>query len=190
MVDFFTSAMAFMWLPENDGQTLHTSANDPGGSTAWGVTYATWVGWQNMHHEPATFAVFSACKQADFLPLYRAMYWNACRCGNMGALGVQVFDIAMNSGPGNAARFLQKVLGVAADGELGPVTLAALNNADPKKVNQELFEKREAFYASLPTARFFERGWDRRATACRDLVASLLAGNNYGSNSPSPSVPL
>ena len=36
-----------------------------------------------------------------------------------------VFDTAINSGPGRAAKFLQEVVGVTADGAIGPRPLAA-----------------------------------------------------------------
>lgn len=174
VTDLFPTAMAFVWRPENDGQPLHLSANDPGGSTSWGVTFTTWAGWQRLHNAPVSMEAFTACVQSDFLPLYRAMFWNASRCGNMGPIGIQVFDIAMGSGPGSAARFLQTILGVEVDGEIGPLTIAALNNAAPAAINFALCNERERFYAALPTAKYFARGWDRRAEGCRDLVASMI----------------
>ena len=147
--DLFPQAMAFVWRPDNDGQPFHVTANDPGGATAWGVTYATWSGWQRLHGGVSTLGMFRAVGQGELLPLYRALYWNACACGAMGAIGIQVFDVAMGSGPETAARFLQAVVDVEADGQIGPVTLAALRDADPARVNTALFDRREAFYASL-----------------------------------------
>lgn len=184
MTDLFPQAMAFVWAPNNDGQSYHNTPNDPGGSTAWGVTFTTWAGWQRLHNASVSMAEFQACKQPDFLPLYRAMYWNACRCGNMGPIGIQIFDIAVGSGPGNAARFLQTVLGVDVDGQIGPLTVAALNAAIPAAINYALCNERERFYAALPTAKYFERGWDRRAEACRDLVAGMLGHVSASSTTP------
>lgn len=174
MTDLFNAAMAFVWRPENDGQPLHNTPNDPGAATSFGVTFTTWAGWQRLHNAPVSMAAFQALKQPDFLSLYRALYWSASRCGNMGPIGIQIFDIAVGSGPGNAARFLQTILGIEVDGGIGPVTLAALNNAIPAAINYALCNERERFYASLPTAKYFERGWDRRAEACRDLVAGMI----------------
>ena len=42
------------------------------------------------------------------------------------SLALLVFDAAVNCGVGRAARWLQGVLGVAQDGVLGDITLAAL----------------------------------------------------------------
>lgn len=175
MIDFFPTGMSFVERPDNDGQGFHETLHDTGGDTAWGVTYNTWCAWQRLHNGPTTVAAFKALGKTDVYPLYRTMFWNASRCGNMGALGIQAFDVAMGSGPGTAARFLQHVLKVNADGQIGPATIAALHDADPAKVNAAFCTEREAFYATLPTARYFERGWDRRAEDCRAFVASLLA---------------
>jgi hypothetical protein len=41
-------------------------------------------------------------------------------------LDLYVFDFAVNSGPGRAVKTLQGLLGVAADGDIGPVTIDAL----------------------------------------------------------------
>lgn len=175
MTDLFDTAMSFVWRPENDGQGFHVSANDPGASTSWGVTFTTWAGWQRLHGEPVSMAEFKELAKEAFLPLYRAMYWNACRCDELGVIGIQVFDAAMNSGPANSAKFLQTILGgLTVDGQIGAATVAKSNATDPEWTNVALCYRREKFYAALPTAKYFERGWDRRAEACRDLVASLI----------------
>lgn len=173
-VDLFSTAMDFVWRPENDGQPLHTESIDPGGSTAWGVTFTTWAGWQRLHGDLVSMARFQACKQADFLPLYRAMFWNACRCDDLGPIGIQVFDAAVNCGPGNSAGFLQAVLGVEVDDQIGPITLAAALAFDQPTLSNALCTQREVFYASRPDAVYFQRGWDARAVRCRDLVLGML----------------
>jgi lysozyme family protein len=181
LTDFFRAAMAFVFLPANDGQPFHMSANDPGGATAWGVTFATWAGWQRLHKGPVSMAAFRECKQADFLPLYRSMFWNSCSCGSMGAVGIQVFDAAVNCGPGHAAGFLQTVLSVTVDDQIGPITLAVAQQTDQRALARQLCEQREEFYATRPGAVYFERGWDARAERCRDLVLSMF--------NPAPAVP-
>jgi lysozyme family protein len=173
-MDLFQQAMAFVWQPGNDGQPLHYSQNDPGGSTAWGVTFTTWAGWRRLHAMPVSMDIFKASKQADFLPLYRAMFWNACSCGSLGALGIQVFDAAVNCGPGNSAAFLQTVLAVTVDDQIGPITLAVAQQTDQRALARQLCAQREEFYSTRPTAKYFERGWDARAERCRDLVLSML----------------
>lgn len=175
MIDPFDIALAFNYRPENDGQGFHMTPNDPGGATSWGVTFGTWASWQRMHGAGALLSVFQTLGPDDFRPLYRAWFWNACRCDSLPlGVGLTVFDAAVGSAPAHAVRFLQSVLHVDQDGECGPITLAAAASASPAHVINELCMQREAFYASLPTFRYFGRGWDRRAEDCRRLALSLV----------------
>lgn len=185
MMDQFTNAMAFVERPDFDGQGPHCSPNDPGSWTNRGVTFATWAAWQTLHGAQKSLALFQSLQLADFYPLYRAMFWNSTRCGNMGAIGIQVFDAAVGSGPGNAGLFLQHVLkavgsSYSGNAEIGPVMVAAVNNCVPAALNMAFCTERERFYASLPTAQYFGKGWDRRAEACRDLVAGILNSATNG----------
>lgn len=174
MNDLFNDAMAFIWRPENDGTSFHLTPNDPGGSTSWGCTFTTWAGWQRLHNAPVSMDAFRALKQVDFLPLYRTMFWNACSCGSMGAVGIQVMDAAVNCGPGNAAAFLQTVLDVKVDDQIGPITLRVAQQTDQRALSRQLCTQREEFYATRSGAVYFQRGWDARAERCRDLVLSML----------------
>ncbi len=184
MTDLFDQGLAFIWRPENDGQPLHYTPKDPGGATSWGVTFQTWAGWQGLHSQVKSMQVFQGLKQADFSPLYRALFWNACRCGNLGAIGVAVFDAAVMSGPGNAAKFLQQALGIDVDGAIGPVTVQAAVSVDPARLNDMLLAERNAFYQANPNFNTFGHGWMRRAFDCHGFVAGLIGGAQ-----PAPVVP-
>ena len=172
--DYFPTALSFIWRSDLDGQPLHITPGDPGGATSWGVTYATWAGWQQLHRQPASLAVFKTLGKDDFQPLYRAQYWNSIRCSSLGAIGIMMFDCAVNCGPGHAAGFLQTVLGVTVDREIGPLTVATYTTMDPAKLARALCSQREDYYQHCPNAQYFCKGWDRRAEACRDYVLSLL----------------
>ena len=59
--------------------------------------------------------------------IYRRDYWDRVRGDRLPPpLALLVFDAAVNCGVGRAGRWLQGVLGVAQDGAVGEVTLAAL----------------------------------------------------------------
>lgn len=181
MTDLFQDGMAFVWRPENDGTGLHTSPKDPGGATSWGATFTTWSAWQRMNNSAVSVEAFVAMAPGGFLTMFRSLFWNSCRCGNLGAIGIMVFDAAMNCGQGHAAGFLQTVLRqgnpmLIVDDQIGPVTVAAALNTDPRVLAVKLCTEREAFYATRPTAIYFERGWDRRAEDCRDYALSLMPG--------------
>ena len=61
--------------------------------------------------------------------------------------GVEFFlrDTAFNRGPTGAARILQRALRVTDDGEIGPVTRAALARIDPDDLIDELWAAREDY---------------------------------------------
>lgn len=76
-------------------------------------------------------------------------------------------DFGVTSGPARPILFLQTILAVPKDGILGPQTLAALAQRDPKHINNLLCAMREAFYRKLgdinPTKKKFVKGWVARA---------------------------
>ena len=175
MTDYFYTGMPFVMRKENDGQPYHLTQGDPGGATSWGVTFATWITWQRLHREPATLEAFKVQTQTDMYPIYRALYWNANRCGNMGPFGISVFDVSVMSGPARGAKILQTLLGVEVDGQIGPLTIAAFNQVpDQLQLNKDYYDARIVFYQSLKGVSQFLHGWTRRADDCKTLVDSLL----------------
>jgi lysozyme family protein len=79
----------------------------------------------------------------------------------------QLIDFGITSGPHLAITKLQLVLGVEADGVLGPATMAALRIRDSRIVNNQLLAKRVQMIADLvakaPAQVKFVRGWISRA---------------------------
>ena len=135
--------------------------NDPGGKTRYGVTEAVAraAGYDgDMRDLPISLA----------RPIYRSRYWDAVR-GDELPEGIRyfVFDAAAASGVRQSILWLQRALGVAADGILGPVTLAAAHAANPDKLKARLLSQRLRFMAGLSNWPSFSRGWSRR-------VADLL----------------
>lgn len=133
---------------------------DPGGATNRGVTKRVWEEW--VGHE-VTKDDIKALTVEDVTPLYRKRFWDACKCDNLHA-GVDyvVFDVAVNSGTGRAAKFLQEAVGATPDGSIGPRTLAAADSFGPKLIINKICDRRESFYRSLPTFATFGKGWLRR----------------------------
>ena len=73
-----------------------------------------------------------------------------------------VFDAAVNSGPAQSVKWLQRALGVADDGVLGPRTLAAANAANPDALRARIVAQRLTFMTNLNIFGTFGRGWTRR----------------------------
>jgi lysozyme family protein len=87
-----------------------------------------------------------------------------------------VFDVAVNSGPGRAIKFLQSCVGVTADGGFGPATLAAVKESeeDPTRLIELYCAKRLEFLQSLKTFETFGKGWSRRVAEVKDKALKML----------------
>jgi lysozyme family protein len=86
-----------------------------------------------------------------------------------------VFDFACGN-PTAAAVRLQRMVGVADDGRIGPVTLAAVGRAwDAQGVGllDRYHAARLGFYRQLTAYRLFGRGWEARATRCLVLTRAM-----------------
>ena len=133
---------------------------DPGGATNLGCTKKVWEEW--VGHE-VTKDDIKALTIADVSPLYKQRYWDKCRGDDLPrGVDFAVFDLAINSGVGRASKLLQRAVGVAADGAIGPATLAAVANANPRELATKICELRLAFLQALPTWETFGKGWGRR----------------------------
>src|SRR5690606_25467387 len=77
-------------------------------------------------------------------------------------LALVTFDSAVNAGQGTAARWLQRALGVQADGIIGKHTIAAANHCNAERVAIDILTARNLHNASLPTFERFGRGWSKR----------------------------
>jgi lysozyme family protein len=145
-------------LHHEGGFVNHPS--DPGGMTNLGCTKAVWE--EHCGH-PVDEKAMRALTPVDVAPLYRRKYWDKIK-GDELPTGVDyvVFDCAINSGPGRAAKMLQACVGVEPDGGIGPKTLAAVNSFDPKQLVEDYTKRRLSFLMYLPTWGTFGKGWGRR----------------------------
>ncbi len=137
---------------------------DPGGMTNLGVTRKTWEGWTG---KPSSEAEMRGLTKEKVAPVYRKNYWDKLRCDDIApALALCVFDFGVNAGPARAARYLQRLCGVAEDGVIGPATIAAAkawtDRVGAAEAVRAYQEARRGYYRSLPTFSTFGRGWLRR----------------------------
>lgn len=133
---------------------------DPGGATNLGITLGTLSHWLN---HPATVDDVRALTPATVAPIYQTSYWNAAACDRLPAgVDYMVFDLAVNSGPGRAARFLQEAVGVTPDGAIGNQTLTAVAAQQPADIINAISARRETFYRDQPTFLHFGVGWLKR----------------------------
>jgi lysozyme family protein len=147
---------------------------DPGGETNLGVTKRVWQEWVGHDVSEKEMRNLTPTMVA---PLYKRKYWDACRADELiSGLDYCVFDVAVNSGPGRAIKFLQSCVGATPDGGFGSITLALVKKAEenPAKLIEDYCAKRLEFLQSLKTFETFGKGWSRRVTEVKDAALKML----------------
>jgi lysozyme family protein len=165
--DNFTAALASVLAYEGG---FSDDPLDPGGMTNLGVTRAVWSEWLGR---PASVKEMTELTALAVAPMYKRKYWDAVN-GDELPDGIDhcVFDFAVNSGVGRAAKLLQSCLGVAVDGQIGPKTLAAAKAANAKKVIELYGLARLTFLKSLPHWPVYKNGWSTRVAGVTSAALS------------------
>lgn len=146
---------------------------DPGGATMKGVTLAN---FRRYVKADATKDDLRRISDAQLATVYRRFYWDAVHGAELpDGVDYAVFDFAVNSGPGRAAKFLQGVVGVAQDGRIGPATIAATKTAMRATVINDLCDKRMKFLRGLKTWPTFGKGWTSRVSGVRSDALKMAA---------------
>ena len=146
--------------------------DDPGGMTNLGCTKKVWE--EHCGH-PVDEKTMRNLSPADVAPLYKRKYWDKIQ-GDELPSGVDyiVFDAAINSGPGRAAKWLQACVGVEPDGGIGPKTLAAVTAFDAKQLLEDYSKRRLSFLLDLPTWGTFGKGWTKRVQEAEAIGLEML----------------
>lgn len=125
---------------------------DPGGETHWGISKRSYpeLDLRNLTEQ-------------DAVAIYRRDFWPVIQGDALPpALAIAALDAAVNQGPVPAILDLQQALGVAADGILGPQTLAAASRADLIDTLTRVFARRALRYALSRNLSVFGLGWFTR----------------------------
>ena len=147
--------------------------DDPGGMTNLGCTKAV---WEEHCGYPVNEKIMRALTQADVAPLYKRKYWDKIKGDELpSGIDYVVFDAAINSGPGRAAKWLQATIGVEVDGGIGPKTLAAVKAFDQKQFIDDYTKRRLSFMMDLPTWGTFGKGWTRRVQEAEAIGLKMVA---------------
>ncbi len=115
----------------------------------------------------------------EIADIYKTQYWSPW-CDQL-PTGVDYlyFDMAVNMGPVEGAKLLQRGLDVNDDGHIGMVTLGAVKSANPIRLISDISDRKRAFYQSLRTYKYFSKGWMAR-TARVEVIALKMAANESG----------
>lgn len=149
---------------------------DPGGETNFGIT------WPVLHEAigegivPAGTTIAALTRELA-VPIYYQLFWLKVDADQMPPIVADdALDWAVNSAIPNAIRGLQTALGVAPDGNWGPVTKAAALAMKQDALLDLYIAARIDFMRMLTTWPTFGKGWAGRiAQKLRDAAADLVA---------------
>lgn len=148
-MNYFESS--FEKLLGHEGEFVD-NPRDPGKATKYGISQRSYpdLDIKNLTVE-------------DAKKLYKRDFWDRAHCDSLHpVLAFQIFDAAVNSGIGQSIRFMQRAVGVADDGDMGPLTLAAIQRRDTSELIARFNAERLEFMTKLSKWPDFSRGWARR----------------------------
>ena len=150
--------------------------DDPGGATLAGVTLNTYRSYKNNPH--LTAEDLKRMTDDEIRDIYKTRYWDRVRGDDLpSGVDFLVFDFGVNAGNGRAAKMLQTLVNVPADGGIGPQTLRATHEVysnDAEKLIVDYTDARAEYYQSLPHFPTFGRGWLRRTKESEEIALSML----------------
>lgn len=143
-------------------------ANDPhdsGGCTMKGITIAT---FRKYYGKTKTCNDLRKLTDNQWDTIFIQGYWNRWSADKIKSQSIAnlLVDWVWTSGV-YGIKYPQQVLGVVADGLVGPKTIAAINNyPNQKELFEKLWNRRkkhfEAIVKNNPTQQKFLKGWLRR----------------------------
>lgn len=150
---------------------------DPGGKTNQGVTQRVFAAWLRNQGQPARDVYTMTAAERD--AIYRRQYADPIMFDQLpDGVDIVVLDGAINSGVTQSVRWLQRAVGVCADGHMGAATLSAVNDfGDNDKLVALILQQREAFLRALKTFREFGRGWMRRVENLQQIGQAWATGS-------------
>lgn len=144
--------------------------NDRGGATCKGITIGT---YRQFVGRKATVEELMGMTDSQWERIFMQGFWNPFN-GDMimsQPVANMCVDWAWTSGTRTAIRQVQRLVGVAADGVAGPVTLAAINDADSRllfgRIRAARLEFVEAIVRRNSSQRVFLKGWRNRILAIK-----------------------
>lgn len=150
---------------------------DPGGRTNSGVTQRVYDSYRQRKGLAAQDVYRMTSDERD--EIYRLQYWDKVRGDDLPeGIDLALFDGAVNSGPVQSIKWLQRALGVAADGMIGEVTLAAAEAyPDHDLLIGKILDRRMAYLEALKTWKTYGHGWTNRVDHLKTAAQALATGS-------------
>lgn len=168
---------------EREGREYTDHPADRGGPTKFGITQATLSDW---HGRPASVAEVRALTEPTARAIYRERYILKPGFSLITNARTRVFliDSGVNHGPADPIGWLQQIVAVKLDGDLGPQTARAANNSLPKeRLFERLVAKRIRHYGRLitddPSQAVFAHGWMNRVARFLEQASSDLLSTDH-----------
>jgi len=158
------------WLAVYEGGKVD-DPDDPGGRTNRGVTQRVYTAYRKAQGLPDRDVWLMNNDEHD--DIYLEQYWRPIWGSRLpDGVDASMFDMAVHSGTSRSVKTAQEIVGVAADGIMGNVTLAAILNycktEGATKFCWEFNHRRLAFLKRLSTWWKYQNGWKRRVVGDED----------------------
>lgn len=155
----FLEAVDFIIYLEG-GATVVNDPDDPGGLTKFGISQRS---YPNLDIRNLTI------DQAR--EIYKADFWDKVNGDNLpSGLNLLVFDAAINQGEDRASMALQRIVHAKPDGNIGTVTLEALQGRSISELILLYSLERHRLYTKAKWEKY-GAGWSKRL-----LIVALKAG--------------
>lgn len=137
---------------------------DKGGPTNKGITFNTF----RAFYPGAMVEDLKEMTEEQWFNIFVSGYWDLWRADELKNQSIAniVVDWAWASGPITSIKQVQRILGVKADGIVGPTTLRAINNTNQQELFNDIKAARFRFIESIiardPSQAVFRKGWQNR----------------------------
>lgn len=169
---------AFEVLLKHEGTTYTNIPADSGGPTKYGITLRELSRYRKTECTPDDVKNLGLEEAKD---IYRVNYWKEMNLDQVRSEVIQtlLFDQGVLRGPQTATRFMQRALGFTGsdiDGQLGPKTWNAINNAPSDAKLGALFmcEIQDSYVDIVvhrPSQIIFLKGWINRT---QELILACI----------------
>ncbi len=172
----FTQALKNLFFLEGQGWEPNMD-----GGTYSGIKQSTYDSYRLMCSLPTQSVQFIS--GLEIQDIYYRNYWLPLKCDALpDGIDFAVFQAGVNQGVGTAAKMLQTVVDVTADGHIGPVTLNAVNSYVATYGSQSLadayLQAQKDRYAVVieqnPEKSIYWQGWLNRVDSTYAMIAGTL----------------
>lgn len=153
-------AAAALWVANFEGP-YHIDPRDPGGATAWGLA---------VRYHPELASRLPTLSVDEAAAILATQYWPQDAEELPPVVCTPLLAFSVLEGPTAAAQTLQRALGVAVDGHIGPQTAAAATRLEPAVLLLNFFRACMEHLHEKPGWPLNGVGWE-----CRQFSASVAA---------------